>query len=105
MTAVLRHIVKMFKAHNKRIKFPYFNGKECALVPIPKLKRSSYRNFKQHKYRNHKTHFMEEILEQIGADCGDVEKQRNEAATLVSTYFVKNTEALFLWLRYVLALT
>ena len=74
MTAVLRHIVKMFKTHNKGIQFQYFNGKECALVSIPKIERGSYRNFKQHKYRNNKTHFMEQILEQIGADCGDVEE-------------------------------
>ena len=89
MTAVLREIVKIHKLHNKRIQFPYFNGKECTLVPIPKLERNSYHNFKQHKYRNHQIHFMEEILKQIGADCGDVEEQKHEAATIVSTYLAK----------------
>ena len=85
MTAVLCHIVKMYKSHSKRIKFLYFNGKECVLVPIPKLEQRSYRNFKQHKYHNHRTHLMEEILEQIAADCSDVGEQRNEATTLVRT--------------------
>ena len=96
MTAVLRCVVKMFKANNKGIQFQYFNGKECALVPIPNIERDSYRNFKEHKYHNNKMHFMEQILEHIGADCGDVEEQKNEAATLVSTYLVKKYRGSFL---------
>lgn len=33
---------------------------------------------------------MEEILEQIGTYCGDVEDQKHEVATLISAYLVKN---------------
>ena len=96
MTAFLREIVKIHKLHNKRIQFPYFNGKECTLVPIPTLERNIYHNFKQHEYRNHQIHFMEEILEQIGVDCGDVEEQKHEVATIVSTYLAKNYKGSFL---------
>ena len=96
MTAVLREIVKNHKLHNQRIQFPYFNSKECTLVPTPKLDRNSYHNFKQHKYCNHQIHFMEETLEQIGADCGDVEEQKHEAATIVSTYLAKEYKGSFL---------
>ena len=39
---------------------------------------------------------MGQILEQIGADCGGVEEQRNEAATLVSTYLAKKYRGSFL---------
>ena len=39
---------------------------------------------------------MEEILEQIAADCSDVEEQRNETATLVSTYLAKKYRGSFL---------
>ena len=74
MTAVLSPIVQIYKVHNKRIQFPYFNGKKCLLVPIPKLKQISYHNFKQHKCHNHQTHSMGGILEQIGVDCGDIEE-------------------------------
>ena len=39
---------------------------------------------------------MDQILEQIGGYCGDLEEQKNEAATLVSTYLAKKYRGSFL---------